>query len=269
MAEARGLRERLRAGDLLAGTWVSLGDPAVIEVLGASGFDFLLVDGEHAPIDERTLLAQTIAATAADIPIVFRVRQNDTARIKIALDLGVEGIMVPWINSAEDARLAVAAARYPPLGERGIGPWRASNYYADQWDYVQSANDRTALIVQIEQARAVKVVDEIFAVEGIDGALVGPADLGASLGLFGQPDPQLEAAVARIAEAARSAGLALGIDLADPAQLPALRARGLTFFTYGMDIAYIAEGAGSAAKAIGEALSDDGEAADDEAPTNG
>ena len=251
------LRGRIRAGEPLFGTWVSLGDPALIEVLGGSGFDFLLLDGEHAPLDERTLLAQVIAAKAAGVPVMYRVRANETARLKIALDLGVDAVMVPWVNSAEDARRAVAAARYPPLGERGIGPWRASGYYARFWEHVREANEQVALVIQIEQARAIDALDEILAVEGLDAAYIGPADLGASLGLFGEPDPKLDAAIARIADACRSAALPLGIDLADPASLPGFRAQGISLFTYGADVSYLAEGAGAAAAAVRKRLDEE------------
>jgi len=251
------LRQRLRVGEPLFGTWVSLGDPALIEVLGPSGFDFLLLDGEHAPLDERTLLAQAIAAKAAGVPVMYRVRGNETARLKIALDLGVDAVMVPWVNNAEDARQAVAATRYPPLGERGIGPWRASNYYAEQWEHVRAANEQVALVVQIEQARAIDALEEILAVEGLDAAYIGPADLGASLGVLGGPDPKLDAAIDRIATLCRSAAMPLGIDLGDPKQIPAFRAQGLSLFTYGMDVAYLAEGAGAAAAALRAALKGD------------
>ncbi len=249
------LRHRIRAGEPLIGTWVSLGDPACIEILGGSGFDFLLLDGEHAPLDERTLLAQAIAAKAAGAPVMYRVRGNETARIKIALDLGVDAIMVPWVNSAEDARRAVAAARYPPLGERGIGPWRASNYYAAQWEHVRSANEQVALVIQIEQARAVEALDEILAVEGIDAAFIGPADLGASLGVLGGPDPKIDQAIDRIATLCSAASMTVGIDVAEPQQIPAFREQGLSLFTYGLDVAYLAEGAGAAAAALRTALS--------------
>ena len=249
------LRHRIRAGEPLIGTWVTLGDPALIEVLGGSGFDFLLLDGEHAPLDERTLLAQAIAAKAAGVPVMYRVRSNETARLKIALDLGVDAVMVPWVNTAEDARQAVAATRYPPLGERGIGPWRASNYYAEQWEYVKSANEEVALVIQIEQARAIEALEEILAVEGIDAAYIGPADLGASLGVMGGPDPKLDAAIDRIATLCRSASMSLGIDVGQPGQIPGFRAQGLSLFTYGLDVAYLAEGAGTAAATLREALS--------------
>lgn len=249
------LRHRLRAGEPLIGTWVSLGDPACIEILGGSGFDFLLLDGEHAPLDERTLLHQVIAAKAAGATVMYRVRSNETARIKIALDLGVDAVMVPWVNSAEDARQAVAATRYPPLGERGIGPWRASNYYAEQWEHVRSANDRVALVIQIEQARAIEALDGILAVEGIDAAFIGPADLGASLGVLGGPDPKLDQAVDRIATLCRTASMSLGIDVGDPQQIPGFKAQGLSLFTYGMDVAYLADGAGAAAAALRKSLS--------------
>lgn len=251
---ADNLRTRLGAGEALIGTWVSLADPALVEVLGASGFDFLLLDGEHAPLDERTLLAQAIAAKAAGVPVMYRVRANEPARLKVALDLGVDAVMVPWVNSAEDARRAVAAARYPPLGERGIGPWRASDYYAEFWQHVRDANEQVALVLQIEQARALDALDEILAVEGFDAAFVGPADLGASLGIFGEPDLRLDAAVARIAEACRAAAVPLGIDVTDPRHIPDFRDHGMTLFTYGADVTYLAEGAGAAAASLRAAL---------------
>jgi 4-hydroxy-2-oxoheptanedioate aldolase len=251
------LRTRLRAGEPLIGTWVSLGDPALIEVLGGSGFDFLLLDGEHAPLDERTLLHQAIAAKAAGVPVMYRVRSNETARLKIALDLGVDAVLVPWVNSAEDARQAVAATRYPPLGERGIGPWRASNYYAEFWEHVKRANEEVALVIQIEQARAIDALEEILAVEGFDAAYIGPADLGASLGVFGEPDPRLDEAIARISAACRAAAMPLGIDLVDLALLPGFRAQGISLFTYGADVSYLSEGAGAAAAALRAALDEE------------
>ena len=251
------LRRRIRAGEPLFGTWVSLGDPAAVEVLGQSDFDFLLLDGEHAPLDERTLLAQVIAAKAAGKPVMFRVRGNETARIKIALDLGVDAIMVPWVNSFEDARRAVSAARYPPLGERGIGPWRASNYYAEFWDHVRAANEQVGLVIQIEQDRAIDALDQILTVEGIDAAFIGPADLGASLGVFGEPDPRLNQAIERITSLCRAASMAVGIDVVEPRQLPAYRAQGLSLFTYGADVAYLAEGAGAAAASLRAQLDDE------------
>ena len=254
---ASDLRQRLRAGEPLFGTWVTLGDPAGVEVLGGSGFDFLLLDGEHAPLDERTLLNQAIAARAAGVPVMYRVRANETARIKVALDLGVEAIMVPWVNSADDARRAVAAARYPPLGERGIGPWRASNYFAEFWEHVRAANDEISLVVQIEQAEAVEALDQILAVEGIDAAFIGPADLGASLGSLGEPNPKLDAAIERIADLCRAAGMTLGIDVVDLGQLPAHRALGISLFTFGADVAYLAEGAGAAIASLRAALDGD------------
>ena len=251
---ASNLRTRLCAGEPLIGTWVSLADPALIEVLGGSGFDFLLLDGEHAPLDERTLLSQVIAAKAAGVPVMYRVRANETARLKVALDLGVDAVMVPWVNSAAEARQAVAATRYPPLGERGIGPWRASDYYAEFWEYVKRANEEIALVIQIEQARALDALDEILAVEGLDAAFIGPADLGASLGIFGEPDLKLDAAIARIAETCTAADLPLGIDLADPQHIPDFRAQGLSLFTYGADVTYLAAGAGAAAATLRAAL---------------
>ena len=118
-----------------------------------------------------------------------------------------------------------------------------------------SANEQVALVIQIEQARAIEALDEILAVEGIDAAFIGPADLGASLGVLGGPDPKIDQAIDRIATLCRSAAMTLGIDVLDPRQIPAFRAQGISLFTYGMDVAYLAEGAGAAAAALRESLS--------------
>ena len=185
-----------------------------------------------------------MAAKGSETTVLYRVRENSEPLIKMALDLGVDGLFVPMVNSKEDAQRAVQAARYPPLGKRGIGPWRASHYFQEMWDYIEQANEQTILILQIEDVQALPHLDDILAVAGFDAAFIGPADLTASLNLL--PDtrhPQVMENVETIATACQTAGVPLGIDAADLEHIGQMRELGLQIFTYGMDVSYLADGA--------------------------
>ena len=243
-------KDKLNRGEAVIGTWISLSDPVAVEIIGRAGFDFLLVDGEHSPFNETGLRDALIACDNTPADMVVRVRANEVARIKLALDLGADGVLVPMVDSPEDARRAVKAAKYPMLGGRGLGPWRASNYLRDYDDYVAGANEATALIIQIEHKDAVAAIDEIIAVEGIDAIFLGPADLSASLGHGTNVDnPDTMAAIERVAKACRAAGMPMAIDCASPEHLKRWAALGFRLFTFGIDIGYLDEGARAAAAA--------------------
>ena len=242
------LKAKLANNEAIIGTWVSLADPAVTEILCSVGFDFLLLDGEHAPINETVLKKLLLAVNGSDTAIMFRVRKNDEALIKVALDLGVDGLFVPMVNSADEARQAVQATRYPPLGKRGIGPWRASNYYQNMADYVAQANEQITLILQIEDIAALPHLDEILSVQGFDAAFIGPADLSASLGLFPNTQhPIVIETIELITQKCLAAGIPLGIDAASPEHITQMRQQGLQIFTYGMDVSYLIDGSRAAA----------------------
>ncbi len=250
------LNHKLRNGLPIIGTWVSLTDPAVVEILCQSDFDFLLLDGEHSPIPEDALKAMLMAAKGSETAIIYRVRQNDEAMIKIALDLGVDGLFVPMVNSAAEAQAAVDATRYAPLGKRGVGPWRASNYFQDMAGYMDNARDTVTLILQIEDQAALPYLDEILAVEGFDAAFIGPADLTSSMGLFPETQhPKVLETIAQINAKCQAAGVPLGVDAASPTQISELRRAGFQIFTYGMDVSYLIEGMTATAKIAREALS--------------
>ncbi len=205
-------RTRLKgAGEPLIGTLVTLSSPAVAEILAEVGFDWLFVDLEHATMEVAD--AQALLQAAGErADCVLRIPLNDEIWIKKALDTGAAGIIVPQVNTAEDARRAVACAKYPPQGRRSIGLARAQGYGARLQEYLEHANADTAVIVQIETAEAVRNVEEIAAVEGVDVLFVGPYDLSASLGRMGQVgDVQVTAAIARVQEVGQRAGLPLGI----------------------------------------------------------
>lgn len=180
------LRERLRSGDAL-GAWVSLADPAVAE-LTAPDVDFVALDTEHTPNTLETLTDQTraVAAAEGDTATIARVPWNDPVRIKRLLDTGVDGLMIPMVESASEAREAVTAARYPPEGERGVAAARASEYGRTFDEYVTDTSDELLLFVQIERPAGVANAADIATVDGVDALFVGPADLSANLGVFGE-----------------------------------------------------------------------------------
>ena len=178
---------RLKRRELLLGTMLTLPSPETAEMISKCGFDWLFLDGEHGPasILEWQRVMQAVAGRSA---CVLRVPGGNEENINKALDIGANGIIVPMVNSAEQARAAVAWSRYPPTGKRGIGLARAHGYGLDFADYMARANDDVAVILQVEHIDAVNNIDAIADVEGVDAIFVGPYDLSASMGKTGQLD---------------------------------------------------------------------------------
>lgn len=233
---------RIRSRGPMLGTWMQIPSTIVAELMAQSGFDFILLDGEHAPVPPDLLHTLLPATERHAMPVLYRVRSNDADLIKAALDCGVTGLIVPMVNSAAEAAGAVAAAKYPPVGRRGIGPWRASNYYLDEASYVATANE-TALVLQIESREALEAVDAIAATPGIAALYVGPADLSMSLGLpLGQLSDGLRAACKAVGAAAQRNGIAAGIDVASLDFVPTYRELGFSLMTHGLDSGYIMSG---------------------------
>jgi 2-keto-3-deoxy-L-rhamnonate aldolase RhmA len=242
--------ERVRSRDLLTGPWMSIPNPVVVEILAQTGPDFLLIDGEHAPIAPQMLPLLLPAAEQQDLPVIYRVAWNRIELIKAALDCGVSGLMVPMVNSAAEAAEAIAAAKYPPMGKRGMGAWRASNYYLDNGAYVERANRDVLMVLQIETREAVGDIEAIAAVPGVDVLFIGPADLSRSFGLAsGEPKRELRKAYAQVVKAAQHNGIAAGIDVASPDYAPIYREIGFTFVTFGTDYGFMIDG-GTASIAI-------------------
>jgi 2-keto-3-deoxy-L-rhamnonate aldolase RhmA len=237
-------KKKLNNGEAVIGSWITLSDPPVIEIIGRTGFDFLLIDGEHSPFDDGSLRDAMMACDNTPAEKLVRVRANEEPRIKLALDLGADGVLVPMVNNPEQARRAVQAAKYPMLGGRGVGPWRASGYYRNFDDYIDTANDATALIVQVEHKDAVDSIDDIIGVDGIDAIFVGPADLSASLGHgTNTNNADTQEAIKRVAKACRDSGMPMGIDCLQPDDLTRWGQLGFSFFTFGADFVYLDEGA--------------------------
>jgi 2-keto-3-deoxy-L-rhamnonate aldolase RhmA len=219
------------------GTLVTLASPEAAVALAVAGFDWLFVDMEHSPVLDPAAVLRIVEAVAGRADVLVRVPTNDEAWIKKVLDTGADGVIVPQVNSAGEALRAVDAAKYPPLGRRSVGITPAHGYGADFTGYVERANDSTALVVQIEDIAAVRNLDEILAVPGVDAAFIGPYDLSGSMGRPGQvDDPDVQRAVRRVVDGCAAVAMPLGIfaPTTDAART-ALR-RGIRFLAVGTDL---------------------------------
>ena len=245
---AGSFAQRLRQRELLLGTIVTLPAPEVAEVLSAAGLDWLFVDTEHAALD---FLAAQSLLQAARVPCIVRVPDGGEATLKKALDIGAAGVVVPMVNTAQQAKSIVSFCKYPPRGVRGVGLVRAQGYGFDFQRYIRGANDETVVVVQCEHIAAVDAIDTIVAVEGVDAVFVGPYDLSGSIGRLGEVEhPEVLAAIARVAEACRKAGRALGIYVGSAAAAKQFVAQGYTLVAVGTDTIHLGEAARSIAGAL-------------------
>ncbi len=209
MFRENALKKRLAAGQRALGCWLFTGDVAAAEILGSAGYDFILIDHEHGPGDPLSAVGQLRALSASPSTVLMRVPWNDPVHIKRALDIGVEGLMIPMVETADQARAAVAACRYPPDGIRGCASSvvRASNYGLANDEYLRRANDEVLIMCQIESVRAVDNIAEIAAVDGVDALFIGHNDLAASIGRPGRTgEPEPRALIERAEAAIKAAG---------------------------------------------------------------
>ena len=231
------LRQRLLAGERLIGCWCSLASPITTEVLGVAGFDWLLLDAEHAPNDVLSLIPQLMALKDSPSAPVVRPPFNDTVLIKRLLDAGFHNFLIPMVDSVEQARAAVAATRYPPEGVRGVSVSQRSNRYGTVPDYFAQVNLNITVMVQIESRAGLAAVAEIAAVDGVDSIFVGPSDLAAALGHLGNANhPSVQEAIKAILEAAKAAGKPSGILAPVEADARRYMELGATFVAVGSDL---------------------------------
>lgn len=210
-------RHRLKEGRPLMGALLQIPLPEVAEIYATAGYDWLFIDLEHSPMETRQAL-DILVAVDTRVPCVVRVPWNDEAHIKKALDIGATGIIVPLVNNAEDARLAVGRCKYPPQGVRSVGITRAQRFDLDFDDYMRRANDEVAVIVQIEHVEAAQNIDAILDVPGIDGVFVGPFDLSGSMDKPGKiNDPEVQQAIRDIIRACEKRDIARCIYAHTPA----------------------------------------------------
>jgi 2-dehydro-3-deoxyglucarate aldolase len=230
-------RTDLRAGKRLIGCWASLGSPITTEVLGVAGFDWLLLDAEHAPNDVLSLIPQLMALKDSASAPVVRPPWNEPVIIKRLLDAGFHNFLIPFVESVEQARLAVAATRYPPDGMRGVSVSQRSNLYGTVPDYFKTVNEQIAVIVQIESRAGVAAAAEIAALDGVDCLFIGPSDLAAGHGHFGNPGhPEVQQAIVKVMAAAKAHGKPTGILSPVEAEAKRYLDMGITFVAVGSDL---------------------------------
>ena len=227
------VKEKLLKREPTIGAWLQAGSNVTAEVMAKAGFDWLMVDMEHGPGDMMTLLSQLQAVSAYDIVPFARAPWNDFVTIKRILDTGVQGLLVPYVNSAQEAAEAVKACKYPPEGFRGIAPSpRAGGFAMNGLDYLSHANDEIVVMIAIETPQGIECLDEILAVPGIDGIFIGPMDLATSMGFFCTPTAKaVQDNVRLIEKKVLDSGKFLGTVASDYAQAEKLYRRGYSFVT--------------------------------------
>ncbi len=241
-------KKALAAGDIQFGCWLGLADPFSAEMMGQAGFDWLVVDGEHGPNDLRSILAQLQVLAATDAHPVVRLPVGETYMIKQVLDAGAQTVLVPMVDSADQARQLVRDVTYPPHGDRGVGYalTRASRF-ATIADYGTTADAQICLLVQVENLKGLAALDNILAIDGIDGVFIGPADLAADMGHMGDAaHPDVQAAIMDALARIKAAGKAPGIlSTRDEMTSDAIDA-GALFVAVGADVLLL----GQAARAL-------------------
>jgi len=239
-APHNALKAALAAKTVQMGLWMNLVSPIAAEALAGAGFDWLLIDGEHGPNDIPTILAQ-VQAIGSRTSVVVRPPVGEVRMIKQLLDLGVQTILVPMIESADHAAQMVKAMHYPPVGMRGVGATiaRASDY-GRITDYITTANDQTCLILQIESRAGLAALPEILKLDGVDGVFIGPADLAADMGYPGNTAaPEVQATIDATLAAIMASGKSAGILTFDAKAAQRYSAMGVTFLGIGSDVAVL------------------------------
>lgn len=245
------VRKALLERKLTIGTWIQIGHPAVAEIFSNAGSDWIAVDCEHTDISIGVFTEMARGMYGRGTVPLARVRENDTLAIRQALDAGAQGVIVPLINSAEEARKAINAAKYPPEGMRGFAFCRANNWGADFDRYVKTANEDVAVVAMIESRQAVENIDEILAVEGIDGIFIGPYDMSGSYGIIGQiSHHKMKDACMVVVEACKRHKKSAGLHIVIPTDKSIRSAieDGFTFIALGTDGVFLEKSARNAIK---------------------
>lgn len=236
-------KARLGAGEVQIGLWLGLGDPSAAELAAGTGFDWVLIDGEHGPNGLRDVLDQ-LRGIGEQTQVVVRTRDDNRADIKQMLDIGAQTLLVPMIESGAQAAEVVRSMKYPPQGVRGVGAAlaRASGYNGIT-DYLQTANDEVCVLVQVESRAGIDALDDILPVDGVDGVFVGPADLAADMGMLGKPGaPEVQEVVVSTLTRIRAAGKAAGILTSDQTLAAQYKEMGVEFLAVGSDVGVLRAG---------------------------
>jgi len=244
------VKEKLKAGKATVGAWVNMGNPDIAEQMSMFGFDWLTFDLEHGLMTVPDAQRMMQAMSHSKCTPLVRVPINSPVYFKWALDIGAFGVVVPYVNTKEEASRAVQACKYPPEGIRGCGPRRASRYYTEVTKYVKTSNDDVLVVVMIESQTALDNLDEILSVPGVDAVFIGPDDLSLNLGIFQQRShPKFEAALTRVLDACKKHGVAPGMHCNEN-NINDILSRGFKFCGLNDDDTFLAIGAKSCLQGI-------------------
>ena len=235
------LKERFEKGEIVLGTWNIIPSPSLIEVIGHSGLDFIVIDSEHGPVNMESAENLIRAAEVAGISPIIRVSGNESYQVLRALDIGAHGVQVPHVSTKRDAELTVEYSKYHPIGKRGLSPFtRAGRYGTDADKHTIRSNEETMLIINIEGANGIKNLKEIMSVNGIDVIFIGPYDLSQSIGKPGKVnDPEVKNIIKKTAKAVKENGLVCGSFARDMKYLEFLIDCRIQYITYMVDTAII------------------------------
>lgn len=240
------LKNKLKNNELTIGSWIMMNDPISIEVMALAGFEWLAIDIEHTSISLESTENLIRTIQSSDMNALVRVSKNEEVVIKKVLDMGADGIIVPMICSKEEAQQAVSYSKYPPMGKRGVGLYRASGYGSKFDEYKKWVEEELVVIAQIEHINAVKNIDEILKVEGIDGTLIGPYDLSGSIGYPGDFDrSDVKDAIQTVLDRCKENNIPSGFHVVDtnPEKLMLKINQGCTFLAYGIDYFFLKDSA--------------------------
>ena len=251
------LKQKLKNNELTIGSWITIGHPAVVDIMASAGFEWLVIDMEHTSID-LTMAHNLISTIQANgMKALVRVSKNEEVIIKRILDMGADGIVVPMVKSKADALEAIDYAKYPPIGKRGVGLFRAQKYGLGFDEYKKWVNEELVIIAQIEHYEAVENIEEIITTDGIDGVIIGPYDLSGSMGYPGEYDREdVKNGISRVLEVCKQNNIPSGFHVieSDPSKLYERTEQGCTFLAYSLDFFFLGDSARDGMKKIRKKL---------------
>ena len=247
------LKTKLKNNELTIGSWITIGNSSVIEIMATAGFEWLCIDMEHTSIDLETAKILITTIHANNIKALVRVSKNEEVAIKKVMDIGADGVIVPMIKTKEEAQMAIDFVKYPPIGKRGVGLYRAQNYGIGFDKYKKWVEEEAVIIAQIEHIEAVKNIEEILTTEGIDGTIVGPYDLSGSMGFPGDYHrDDVKEAIRKVKIACEKYNKPYGFHVieSDPTKLQERIEEGCTFLAYSLDFFFLGDSARAGMKTI-------------------
>ncbi len=247
------LKNKLENNQLTIGSWITIGNSSVIEIMATAGFEWLCIDMEHTSIDLETAKMLITTIHANDMKALVRVSKNEEVAIKKVMDMGADGVIVPMVKTKEEAQMAIDFVKYPPIGKRGVGLYRAQNYGIGFEEYKKWVEEEAVIIAQIEHIEAVENIEEILQVDGIDGTIVGPYDLSGSMGYPGDYHREdVKDAIKKVELACKKYNKPYGFHVieSDPSKLQSRIDEGCTFLAYSLDFFFLGDSARAGMKTI-------------------